>query len=140
MPTVINGTSVFQHQEYTKITDTPVNDATDATYTATACIGGVITRDAGLTNKNDTLPDAASLIAAMQADNAAVGIASSFRFFVYNTSSLSRIDLSGGAGSTVYGAARIKPERVIQIAAVVVETAPTLEAVNYYVLTNSDLV
>lgn len=140
MPTVINGTSVFQHQEYTKITNTSINDATDATYTAAACIGGVITRDAGLTNKNDTLPDAASLITAMQNDNPEVGIASSFRFFVYNTSSLSRIDLSGGAGSTVYGAARVKPERVIQIAAAIVETAPTLEAVNYYVLTNSDLV
>lgn len=139
MPTVINGTSVHQHKEYTKITNTEVNDASNVTYTASAVVGGVISRNGQLLNRIDTLPSAADLVAAMKADNPAVTTGTSFRFFIYNAGT-GRIDLLAGTGNTLNGLTRVRAGRVMQLALVVINDATGSEECAFYSITNSDIV
>lgn len=132
MPTVINGTSAKTGIHYRDASVTIINSATDETYTAAQCLGGIISRDAGLVAKNDTLPDAASLISAMQADNSVVSVGSSFEFIIDNVSSLAVINLAAGTGGTLSGKTQIAVTHARKIKVLVTNVTPTLESVTFY--------
>lgn len=75
----------------------------------------------------------------MKADNPAVAIGTSFRFFIYNAGT-DRINLLPGTGNTLNGLARVRAGRVMQLALVVINDAIGSEQCNFYSLTNSDIV
>lgn len=134
MPTVINGTSAKTGIHYRDASVTTINSATDETYTAAQCLGGIISRDAGLVAKNDTLPTAASLITAMQADNSVVTVGSSFEFIVDNISGLAVVNLAAGTGGTISGKNSIEVSAARKVKVLVTNVTPTFESVNFYCL------
>lgn len=140
MVTHINDTSILTANTYRQVTQTIITQPLlDVTYTAAQLIGGVITRDAGLTNKTDTFPTATDIITAVKNDNGEATIGTSFRVFVFNPSVTSRINIQGNTGTTINGLARVRPTRTLQLAVVIVDDTVGNETVDVYSLTQSDI-
>ena len=132
MPTVINGTSAVTGIHYRDETVSTINSAVDVTYTAAQCLGGIISRDAGLVAKSDTLPPAASLIAAMQADNSEVTVGSTFDFIVDNVSGLAVITLNAGTGGTISGDVVVGVTKAKRVHVLVTNVTVSFESVTFY--------
>lgn len=141
MSTKIDGDSIHVQQVFFNLTQSTINTAGNATYTAAQLVGGIINRDPNGSGRTDTTPTAAQIVSEMQSKNSAVTDGSSFAWFVYNTGSggSETITLNGGTGVTVFGVSQVRPDRVLEYKCLATDTGSGTEAVSLYALSNTSV-
>lgn len=108
-----------------------LNATSDISYSVGQIMGGLILRDPGNSNREDTLPDAANIVAAIPK----VTIGSSFVTRIQNTGSKKTITIKEGTGITISGTdTSISKERTKMFLFVVTNKNSGSEAVTAYIM------